>query len=144
MIALLQEELHRQSSDWGIELLNAVTSGDPVGAMAKVFRGRFDTLTLDPDARNVILGLTAQARTDESLREQIISQVEHMATRRTEFFATVQSAGALHHALTPEECGWLVQVPPAGYRLMIGAGFDVNADDFEAGQSRVLWNVLEF
>lgn len=144
MIALLQDELRRQSSNWGDALVSSLNSDDPVGALAKVFRQRFETLTLDPASRNVILGLTAQARTDDVLRRKLIAQVETMAERRAEFFAMIHAAGALHQRLTAQQCGWLLQVSPAGFRLMIGSGIDIDADDFEAGQSRVFWNVLQF
>lgn len=142
MLSLLSEELRRADTDWGRFLVEALSSSDPIGRLARVFRERVDTLTADPATRNVILGLTAQARTNAELRARIVNQVAAMALVRSEFFALLHRANLLHHRLTPDVCGWLVQLPAAGLRLMIGAGIVVNHDDFEAGTARVLWNSL--
>jgi len=39
-------------------------------------------------------------------------------------------------------CGWLVQAPAAGFRLLVGAGVTPDGDEVEAGVARVLWNLL--
>jgi AcrR family transcriptional regulator len=139
---VLQHELRSTSYNWVQGLLDAVAGDDPIGALAQVFRQRFDSLHTDPHTRNVILELTAQARTDESLRTTVIGQVEHVAAVRAAFFERFAQAGVLAEGLSPEVCGWLVQCPAAGYRLMVGAGLTPDGDDVEAAVARVFWNVM--
>lgn len=141
---VLQHELRSTSYDWVQGLLDAVTSDDPIGALAQVFRERFDTLFDDPSTRNVILELTAQARTDDALRSTIIGQVEQVAAVRAAFFERFAQAGVLAEGLSPEVCGWLVQCAATGYRLMVGAGLTPDGDDVEAAMARVFWNVAPF
>ncbi len=139
---VLRHELRTASYDWVQGMLDAVSSDDPVGALARVFRLRFENLTSDAAARQVILELTVQARTDEALRQTVIAQVEHVAGIRAAFFHRFADAGVLAEGLSPEACGWLVQCPAAGYRLLVGAGLGVDADELEAALGRVFWNVI--
>lgn len=141
LLGVLEAELVGASYDWVQGLVDATRSNDPIGELARVFRTRFDTLHDDIGTRNVILELTAQARNDEALRSTVIAQVEHVASVRAAFFERFAAVGLLAPDLTPEICGWLVQCPAAGYRLLVGAGFDLHGDDVDAGVARVLWNV---
>lgn len=142
MLQVLNDELSSASYDWVVELVESLGTDDPIGSMARVFRRRYDTLVEFPDTRNVILELTAQARCDPDLRRTLIGQVERMADARAEIFARMESAGLLRRSLSPSMAGWLVQTPAAGYRLLVGAGVPLDADQVEAGLGRVLWNVV--
>ena len=143
MLRVLNDELGAASYEWVVELVESLGSDDPIGAMARVFRRRYDTLHEFPDTRNVILELTAQARQDPDLRHTLISQVERMAELRAELFARMSSAGVLNRTLSPIVGGWLVQTSATGYRLLVGAGIPLDADGVEAASARVLWNFLD-
>lgn len=142
LLHVLNEELSSASYDWVVELVSSLGTDDPIGSMARVFRGRFDTLTTHPDTRNVILELTAQARTDADLRRTLIGQVERMADLRAELFERLRSADVVRRSLSPAVAGWLVQAPATGYRLLVGAGIPVDPDLVENATSRILWNAL--
>ena len=142
ILVVLQHELRTASYDWVQGLVDATTTSDPIGALAKAFRDRFDHLDRDPHTRNVLLELTVQARTDDALRRTVIGQVEHVAGVRAAFFERFAEAGVLARGLSPDVCGWLVQCPAAGFRLLVGAGLGPEGDDVEAAVARVFWNVL--
>lgn len=142
MLSVLHHELGTTSYDWVQHLVDAAVSSDPIGAMAAVFRQRFESLLTDPDTRNVILELTAQARIDDGLRRTVIAQVEHVAEVRAVFFQRFADAGVLAAGISPDVCGWLVQCPAAGYRLMVGAGLRPDGAELEAAVARVFWNLV--
>ena len=142
LLQVLNGELSSASYEWVIELVDSLGTDDPIGAMARVFRRRFDTLTAYPDTRNVILELTAQARNDADLRRTLISQVERMAELRSELFERMRLAKVLTGSLSPEVAGWLVQAPATGYRLLVGAGIPIDPDHMESATARVFWNLL--
>lgn len=142
LLGVLDEELRKAEYHWVLELVDSLRTDDPIGAMARVFRNRFDTLTTDPDTRNVILELTNRARTDDDLRSTLIGQVERMAHLRSDLFDRLRTAGVVRQSLSPEVAGWLVQAPATGYRLLVGAGIHVDPDRVENATSRILWNLL--
>lgn len=142
LLGVLEAELASASYDWVQGLVDATRHEDPIGALAAVFRTRFDTLYADLDTRNVILELTVQARTDEALRRTVVGQIEHVAAVRAAFFERFAAVGLLADDVAPGVCGWLVQAPAAGYRLMVGAGCRLDGDEVEAGLARVFWNLL--
>jgi len=142
LLGVLESELASASYEWVQGLMEATRSDDPIGRLAWVFRQRFETLYADAETRQVILELTAQARTDEVLRRTVVAQVEYVAAVRAAFFERFAAVGVVTRDVTPEMCGWLVQAPAAGYRLMVGAGVPLDADELEAGIARVFWNIL--
>lgn len=143
MLQVLNDELGAASYEWVVELVESLGSDDPIGAMARVFRRRFDTLHDFPDTRNVILELTAQARQDSDLRRTLVGQVERMAELRAELFVRLNSMGVLNPTLSPIVAGWVVQTSATGYRLLVGAGIPLDANGVEAASARVLWNLLD-
>ncbi len=139
---MLNGELSSASYEWVIELVDSLGTDDPIGAVAGVFRRRFDTLTAHPHTRNVILELAVQARNDADLRRTLIGQVERMADLRAELFERMRLAKVLPGSLSPEVAGWFVQAPATGYRLLVGAGIPIDPDHMESATARIFWNLL--
>lgn len=106
---------------WTQPLLAAMQAGGLRGG-AQLLAGLCERIWVDQANANALLEYSIAAHADAALRSAISAEIERVADRRSELFASLIAAGIVRSELPADALGWTFQVPPVGMRLLASIG----------------------
>ena len=140
--ALLVDEVQSQRYEWTADMVNALTGSDPLPAAADVITQVLSKVFDDRDAQRLILELTVAARSEQTLRTQLVGQIAAAVESRRELFSRFSTAGILAPSVPPDQLSWVFQAPPIGARLLGALGERPSDDDLRGGIESLLRSFL--
>lgn len=142
LVDVLMGELQGHRYAWTTALLSALQSDDPITAGAHVLAEALTNAVADSPTNRMLLEITVSARSDDTVRRKLVSQIEAVAQSRVSVFEHLAQAGLIDPGLDSSALAWLLQAAPIGGRLMCAAGVLPDIDHLELGIRRVTERAL--
>lgn len=123
---VLLRELNEDKYKWTMEFLESLARDPSAYSAAQVMTR--EVLTLMNDKLRLLAGIeiTQAARVDENVRNTIATQVHNAARARARMFEDLVEAGIARDDISPQLVGWLIQIAPAGDRVLTMMGMDLD------------------
>lgn len=118
----LVRELQPDRYSWTKSLVDALTGTDDSVHPGDILADQIFALLNDRTRTLATLEMIHAARTDESVRRTLVSQVEDAAAARASLFASVPRADGEVAQVSPDLMGWVIQMAPTGARVLVALG----------------------
>ena len=125
---VLVRELNNDKYGWTGEFVEALVS-DPSRFRAAQSMARAVRKVID-DPLRLLAGIEIMqaARTDPTVRHTVATQVHDAAHARTRMMEELVAAGVARDRVNPRLVGWLMQITPAGNRVLAMMGIEIDED----------------
>lgn len=111
---------------WTWELVQALASDNPYWEAADVMTSRLIKTAQEEAEQRVLLQIGVAARTDASLRAQVMERVRIAHETRREMFDHLRRAGVMRADVDPAILAWGFQSEPVGIRALVPLGIPVD------------------
>lgn len=111
-------ELQSDRYAWADEIITTWQTASDSDALADVVSRQFNSSLANTAQVNMLLQITAQARSDDSVRKMVVGQIENVVRSRERMFAAIAASGVMERFTTPLGQAWLFQATPVGARLL--------------------------
>jgi len=115
----LVRELGPQRYEWTERLVDAVAGENHSSSPGDVLADQMFSLLGDRTKLLSTLEMIHAARNDDGTRRTLVTQMESAALARADFFRSATDDAAL---VSPELMGWVIQMAPAGARVLVALG----------------------
>lgn len=120
---VLLNDMDEERFAWSKEFLEVVSGDDPVNGAASAMGRTLRRVYEDEPTMRRLLEVTVAARTDDSIKAQVLGHVRAAVDERRVVITGLQEAGVLKSGVSAEALSWFIQAVPIGTRLMAATGF---------------------
>lgn len=118
----LVRELQPSRYSWTEALVNAVNGTDSSSTPGDILADQIFSLLNDRTRTLATLEMIHAARTEESVRLTLTTQIEDAAAARATLFSSIPRVDDADGAVSPTLMGWVIQMAPTGARVLVALG----------------------
>lgn len=119
-------ELDQSRYGWTAEFVSSLVAPGSARSAGDVLAAQLSTVLADESWVLTTLEMLAAARIDPDVRETLSTQVHNAASARARMFEDLRDLGVLHDEIDPHLLGWLIQLVPAGGRVLSAVGIPID------------------
>ena len=138
----LVRELQPSRYSWTEALVDSVRGADGTATPGDILADQIFSLLNDRTRTLATLEMIHAARTDDSVRQTLVTQVEDAAAARAQLFASVPRDAREEEPVSPVLMGWVIQMAPTGARVLVALGDEPDEDSVRAALRDVMRTAL--
>lgn len=119
-------ELDQSRYGWTVDFVSSLVEPGSARTAGDVLAAQLSTVLADESWVLTTLEMLAAARIDPDVRDTLSTQVHNAASARARMFEDLRDLGVLHDEIDPHLLGWLIQLVPAGGRVLSAVGIPID------------------
>lgn len=131
-------ELDASRYGWTVDFVSSLVDPESARTAGDVLADRLSAMLDDEAWVLTTLEMLAAAHIDSDVRETLSSQVHSAASSRSRMFEDLRDIGVVQADIDPHLLGWLIQLVPAGGRVLSAIGMPIGEDELRRSINAVV------